>query len=506
MNAVPLLEVTGLTKRYPGTVALDGIDFTLRAGEIHCLVGENGAGKSTLIKILAGAVLQDSGSIRIDGLEVGHANLRQRRDLGISVIYQDLNLVPQLTAAENIFLGHEPRMRGGMIDHRAMVHQAQELVDALGVSFPVTASVGELGVSLQQLTACARALSLKGRILIMDEPSAVLSGKELDLLFNVVRRLKATGIGVIYISHRLDEIFQLGDRLTVLRDGRYIATRSVSDVTPDELIRMMVGRTLRDDGANRVKRMPRGEVLRVEGLSRRGIIEDISFTLGGGEVLGIAGLVGAGRTEVARAIMGLDPIDAGTIRLFGRQVRIKGPEQAVAMGISLVPEDRKVEGLVGVLSVRNNAALSILPRLTQFGFIRFKALHRLVDALCVQLAVKAPRLDARVSGLSGGNQQKVVLAKCLATGCKVLILDEPTRGIDVGAKGEIYRLIGELVGGGMALVVISSELPEILALSDRILVMAQGRITAEIDGPGATQEQVMSKAVPQTIGSMPEAA
>jgi ribose transport system ATP-binding protein len=492
-----LLEAEGLCKRYPGTVALEDVRFDLRGGEVHCLVGENGAGKSTLIKILAGAVAHDEGEIRIDGVDVGHTDLKRRRDLGVSVIYQDLNLVSQLTVTENIFLGHEPRTSRGTIDTKLMARQAQQLIDSLGVSFPVAARVGELGISLQQLTATARALSLDGRILIMDEPSAVLSGKELDLLFSVIDRLKRNGIGIIYISHHLDEIFRIGDRVTVLRDGRHVGSKNVKDSSREELIRMMVGRSLSEFDRRRTKRERGAEVLRVEGFTGGPLLKDVSFTLYAGEVLGIAGLVGSGRTELARAIVGLDMIESGNLIYFGRSLRIKGPEEAVALGISLVPEDRKVEGLVSVLSVRDNAALSILEKMSRLGFVRFRSLNALIEDLRKTLAIKVPRIENRVSGLSGGNQQKVVLAKCLAADCKVLILDEPTRGIDVGAKAEIYRLIERLTSEGMAIIAISSEMPEILAISDRILVLSQGRVAAELDGPSATQEEIMTAAVPQ---------
>jgi ABC-type sugar transport system ATPase subunit len=492
-----LLEAKGLGKRYPGTVALEDVRFDLRKGEVHCLVGENGAGKSTLIKILAGAVAHDEGEILIDGADVGHTDLKRRRDLGVSVIYQDLNLVPQLTVTENIFLGHEPRTPRGTIDTKLMTRRAQQLIDSLGVSFPVAARVGDLGISLQQLTATARALSLDGRILIMDEPSAVLSGKELDVLFSVIDRLKRNGMGIIYISHHLDEIFRVGDRVTVLRDGRHVGSKEVKDSSRDELIRMMVGRSLGEYGRRRTRRERGAEVLRVEGLTGGPLLKDVSFTLHAGEVLGIAGLVGSGRTELARAIVGLDAIESGSLIYLGRPTRITGPEKAVALGISLVPEDRKAEGLIPVLSVRDNAALSILEKMSRFGFVRFRKLNTLIEDLRKTLAIKAPRIENLVSGLSGGNQQKVVLAKCLATGCKVLILDEPTRGIDVGAKAEIYRLIERLVSEGMAIIVISSEMPEILALSDRILVLSLGCLRAEFDGPSASQEEIMAAAVPQ---------
>jgi ribose transport system ATP-binding protein len=493
-----LLEARNLTKTYPGTVALSEVSFDLRRGEVHCLMGENGAGKSTLIKILAGAVTHDSGDILIEGRPVGDTGLRARRDLGISVIYQDLNLVPQLTVAENIYLGHEPRTRLGAIDLKRMRAMSRELIDMLGVSFPEDAVVGDLPIPLQQLTATARALSLKGKVLIMDEPSTVLSGKDLDVLFGVVRRLRERGIGIIYISHHLDEVFELGDRVTVLRDGQFVATKEVGDTSKDDLIRMMVGRPLGEFNKPHGGRKIGDEILRVEHLSSGRVLRDISFSLRRGEVLGVAGLVGAGRTELARAIVGLDSFDSGRILYEGRARRIDSPSRAVAMGISLVPEDRKAEGLISVLSIRKNAALSVLPRMTRLGFIRFRALRERVDRLAKRMAIKAPRLDMLVSGLSGGNQQKVVLAKCLATDCKVLILDEPTRGIDVGAKVEIYKLVDDLVASGMAILLISSELPEVLSLSDRILVMSEGRIAAELDGRTATQEELMTHAVPKS--------
>ena len=500
-----LLEAKNLTKRYPGTTALQDVSFDLRHGEVHCLVGENGAGKSTLIKILSGAVAQDSGEIVIEGKQASHTQVWERRDLGISVIYQDLNLVPQLTVAENIFLGNEPRTTRGTVNTKAMIRQAEELIGMLGVAFSAKAKLGDLPIPLQQLTATARALSLKGKVLIMDEPSTVLSGKDLEVLFDVVRRLRASGIGIIYISHHLEEVFALGDRVTVLRDGQFVATKDVADTSKDELIRMMVGRSLTDLNKPMGGRTIGAEILRVDHLSRGNVLKDISFSLHRNEVLGIAGLVGAGRTELARAIVGLDRIDGGTIHLDGKLQAIGNPRQAVALGLSLVPEDRKSEGLVSVLSIRANAALSVLPQMTRFGFIRFNSLRLMIDRLAKTMAIKAPRLEMRVSGLSGGNQQKVVLAKCIATGCKVLILDEPTRGVDVGAKVEIYKLVDGLVRSGMAVLLISSELPEVLTLSDRILVMSQGRIAGELDTAKATQEQIMAYAAQSHADELVEA-
>jgi ABC-type sugar transport system ATPase subunit len=504
--ATPLLEARNLAKAYPGTIALRDVSFDLLSGEVHCLIGENGAGKSTLIKILAGTVAQDEGEILIEGHPVGHAQVRQRRDLGISVIYQDLNLVHQLTVAENIYLGHEPRTPFGMVDDRRMRQMSAELIDKLGVSFPVDAKVGDLPIPLQQLTATARALSLNGKVLIMDEPSTVLSGKDLEVLFEVVRRLRQRGIGIIYISHYLDEVFTLGDRVTVLRDGQIVATKRVSETSREDLIRMMVGRSLGDLDKAMGGREVGPVILRVDHLTRGTVLRDVSLSLRRGEVLGVAGLVGAGRTELARAIVGLDHFDSGEVWFDGRPRRIKSPSQAVAMGINLVPEDRKAEGLVSVLSIRANAALSVLPRMTRFGFIRFGTLRAKIDRLAKTMAIKAPRLEMRVSGLSGGNQQKVVLTKCLATDCQVLILDEPTRGVDVGAKVEIYKLVDDLVRAGMAILLISSELREILAFSDRILVMSEGRVAAELDGRTATQEQLMAHAVPRSAAGQSERA
>jgi len=495
-----LLEATGLTKRFAGTVALENVGFDLRPGEVHCLVGENGAGKSTLIKILTGALRQDSGRIVVGGQEVSQTNVRARRDIGVSVIYQDLNLVPKLTVGENVFLGHEPRTKRGTLDKRQMYHEAQRLIDGLGIPFPVRSRVDDLGISLQQLTATARALSLHGRILIMDEPSAVLVGKELETLFAVVRQLKEQGIGIVYISHRLEEIFHIGDRVTVLRDGKYVGTRNVADIKTPELIQMMVGRDL-GDLTRRGRPVPDGaeEVLRVDGLSRGDALHDVTLALHAGEVLGIAGLVGAGRTELARAIMSLDRREAGTLTYLGKPLRIHGPAQAVAKGISLVPEDRRADGLVPVLSVRDNAALSVVGRMSRAGFIRFRPMYRRVAELSREMSVKVGDLRDPVSSLSGGNQQKVVLAKCLATDCRVLILDEPTVGIDVGAKREIYGLIDVLKQRGIGIIVISAELPEILALSDRILVMAAGRITAELDPAATTQEEILRLAIPPML-------
>ncbi|MDO8106516.1 sugar ABC transporter ATP-binding protein [Isoptericola sp. b441] len=491
-----VLEAHGLVKRYAGVTALAGVDFDLHPGEVHCLVGENGAGKSTLIKILTGAVTPDAGSIAIDGEDVTSASIRERRERGISVIYQDLNLVPQLTVAENIFLGSEPRTRLGMLDRAAMRRATEQLIADLGVPFAASARVGELGISLQQLTATARALALGGKVLIMDEPSAVLGGKELDVLFGVIRRLTAQGIGIVYISHRLEEIFEIGDRVTVLRDGNYVGTSAVADIDQAELVRRMVGRDVVRYENLDIDTPKGAEVLRVDSLTRRGVLRDVSLTVRAGEVVGIAGLVGAGRTELARAIMGLDAVDSGTVYLDGKPRRVTSAAKAVRLGLALVPEDRRAEGIVPMLSVRDNAALSMVRTMSKLGVVQFRRMYRRVGELARDLAVKVPDLRDPVSGLSGGNQQKVVLAKCLASDCRVLIMDEPTVGIDVGAKREIYSLIGTLKQRGLGVVVISSELPEILSISDRILVMSEGRIQGEVDPRTTTQEEILHLAIP----------
>ena len=491
-----LLKARGLSKRYGGVNALDQVDFDLRAGEVHCLVGENGAGKSTLIKILTGAVTPDAGTIEMNGTDVTHSSIRARRDAGISVIYQDLNLVPQLTVAENVFLGRQLSNKAGVLDKRSMTQETQHLIDALGVDFSPTERVDELGISLQQLTATARALSLGGTVLIMDEPSAVLGGQELEVLFGVVKRLTARGIGVIYISHRLEEIFHIGDRVTVLRDGHHISTSLVSDIDQPELVRQMVGREVgtyhsEDTGSTNGK-----EILRLDDVSVKGKLSHISLTVHEGEVVGIAGLVGAGRTELARAIMGLDPIDSGSVYLEGKAHRVASPTRALKLGLAMVPEDRRADGLIPMLSVRENASLSLVSRMSRFGVIAFRAMYAKVASLAKDLSIKVPDLRNPVSGLSGGNQQKVVLAKCLAVECRLLILDEPTVGIDVGAKQEIYSLIGELKRRGIGIIMISSELPEIMAVSDRILVMSSGQIRGEVSPSRTSQEELLEMAIP----------
>ena len=487
----PVLEMRKISKTYPGVTALDGVDFGVLPGEVHALVGENGAGKSTLIKILAGADTKDSGQILLDGVQVPIDNPQEAMRRGISIIYQDFNLVPYMNAAENIFLGREPASAvPGMIDFRRMYADAQDVIGELGVALDIRAPIRDLSVAQQQMVEIAKATSRKSNVIAMDEPSATLTEHELENLFNLLRRLKAEGVSIIYISHRLDEIFQIADRVTVLRDGLLIDTKNVADTNREEIIRMMVGRELKDTipkvGAER------GEVaLAVKDLSRAGVLHDISFEVRRGEILGLAGLVGAGRTEVARAIFGADPIDTGEIHLDGERVRIRSPKDAIKLGIGLVTEDRKALGLVLGMAVRENISLANLGILSRLGFVIRRKERDVAAAYVEDLMIKTPSVEQAVQNLSGGNQQKVVLAKWLFTQSRALIFDEPTRGIDVGAKTEIYQLMNKLAEKGVAIIMISSELPEILGMSDRILVMHDGSIAGELTREQATQEKIM---------------
>lgn len=489
--ATPLLEMMGISKRYPGVVALDNVQFELLPGEVHALCGENGAGKSTLMKILAGAEARDSGTILINGEDARIHNPQDAMDRGVNIIYQEFNLVPHLSAAENIYLGREPRgLLPGFIDFKKLYSDAQRVMDSLGCAVDVHTEVSRLSVAQQQMVEIAKATSRNSRIIAMDEPSATLTEHELANLFQLIRTLKAAGVGIIYISHRLEEIFGVCDRVTVLRDGRYVATKPVAETNREEIIRMMVGREL---GENIPKRpAPIGEpLLAVRGLTRKGVFEDISFTVHAGEIVGIGGLVGAGRTEVARAIFGADPVDSGTMTLQGEPYRPHSPRDAIRRGIGLVPEDRKTLGLILGMAVRENTTLANLDLLTLLGFVNRNREREVAERYVGDLRIRTPTIEQEVRNLSGGNQQKVVLAKWLFTQSKVLIFDEPTRGIDVGSKVEIYELMNELAARGAGMIMITSELPELLGMSDRILVMHEGRLAGELSREEATQEKVM---------------
>ena len=485
----------GIRKAFPGVVALDGVDLDLRAGEVHVLLGENGAGKSTLMTILRGAHTRDAGRIWLGGQEVEIGSPRRAEELGIRIIYQELTLCPQLSAAENILLGREPG-RLGWVDRRRMGEQATALLRGLGIELDPWTPVRELGVALQQMVEVAKALSGEARVLVMDEPTSALTGAEIEQLFAAIERLTARGVAVFYISHRMEEVARIGHRVSVLRDGRHVATLPVAEATIPGLVKLMAGRELTEHYPKQ-RVAPGEEVLRVEGLSRGSVVRDVSFSLRRGEVLGVAGLLGAGRTELARLIAGADRPDAGRIVWKGNVVTVSGPAAAIRLGVGLLPEDRKTQGLVLSLSVQANVALPSTPRLSRFGVVDRKREAALARQEVDDLRVRTPSLVQKVGLLSGGNQQKVVLGKWLAAEVDVLLMDEPTRGIDVAAKVEIYQLMNRLTEAGKAILMVSSDLPEVLGMSDRILVLHRGRLAAELDAATATQESVLAAALGQ---------
>jgi len=482
-----------ITKRFPGVTALDSVSLAVKAGEVHLLLGENGAGKSTLMKILSGAYPLDSGSISLDGAPVRIRSPLHARELGISMIYQEMNLVPHLTVAENIFLGAEPA-RFGFLDRRAMRREAGALLRRLHAGINPDSPVADLTIARQQLVEIAKALSARARIVIMDEPTAPLTQREVSDLFRIIRSLKASGVAVIYISHRLEEARQIGDRVTVLRDGRVAGLSTLKAVSDGALVRLMVGRELS-------RRFPRlaspgkAELLSVEGLARKGSFGPVSFSVRGGEILGFAGLIGSGRTEVARCLIGADPATRGSVRLDGHSGRFASPRQSKKAGMVLLPEDRKAQGLVLGLPVLNNITMASLERFTRFGFIRSRKERRTASGLMRRLRIQPPALDRAAQFLSGGNQQKLVLAKWLAVRPRVIIFDEPTRGVDVGAKFEVYRLIASLASRGAAILLISSDLGEVLGMSHRVAVMRDGRMTSIFPRRLATPERVMHAAM-----------
>jgi ABC-type sugar transport system ATPase subunit len=477
-EAAPLLEMEGIRKRFPGVLALDGVDLTVKEGEVLALLGENGAGKSTLIKMLGGAHQPDEGEIRINGKPVSISSAKDAREAGIAVIYQEFNLVPRMTVLENLFLGRE-KTRLGWIDERTEREQAIEWLSRLGLDMDPDECCGDLSVARQQAVEIARALSFDARILVMDEPSAVLTDKEVEKLFAIVKELRENGIGIIYISHRLDEIDQIADRLVVLRDGKWIGTRKVKETSRDELIEMMVGRSLEEEFPSRDVNVGQ-ERLRVENLSRGRFVRDLSFSVKAGEIVGFSGLVGAGRTETMRLIAGADVRDGGTIFVDGEEVPATDPRSSIASGICLLSEDRKGEGLVLNGSAVDNFGLPNLRRFSRFGVLNEKEEREEFSSYTDELSIRLSSADQRVGDLSGGNQQKVVLAKWLARHADVILFDEPTRGIDVGAKFEIYQLMNRLAAAGKSIVMVSSELPEIMGMSDRIIVMREGRIAGEL--------------------------
>ncbi len=487
------LSLTSAAKSFGAVVALTEGTIEIRPGEIHALVGENGAGKSTLVKILAGVYQPDSGHFQVSGEDVAFKSPADSKAAGISVIYQEPTLFPDLTVAENIFIGRQPRGRLGLIDRAAMRAQARELFTRLGVPVDPDRVAEGLSIADQQIIEIAKAISLDAGILVMDEPTAALSGVEVERLFAVARSLRDRGTGILFISHRFNEVFDLCDRITVMRDGAFIATHNTPEITVDGLVREMVGR----DIATLFPKLDAviGEpVVSISGLSRTGVFSDISFDVRAGEIVALSGLVGAGRTEVARAIFGIDRYDTGTITVAGRRLKPHSPQAAIDAGMGFVPEDRRKQGLVMGLSVARNATLTLRKKLARFGLINAKDERRVAEEWSARLQVKTGSQDLPISTLSGGNQQKVVIAKWLATTPRLLIVDEPTRGIDVGTKAEVHRLISELAVQGIAVLMISSELPEVLGMADTILVMHEGRISARLSREEATAEAVMHAA------------
>lgn len=494
-----LLEMRNISKSFPGVHALQGVGLQLRAGEVLCLLGENGAGKSTLMKILSGAQHQDAGEILLDGQPVQIASPHHAQQLGISMIYQEFNLSPFLSIAENLYLGRQPRVPGTpFVAWNTMYRQAQETLSRIGVQLDVRRCVNTLSVAEQQMVEIAKALTFDARILVMDEPSATLTDHELLALFKLIRSLREQGMGIIYISHRLEEIFTIGDTAAIMRDGKHVATQPVAELSREDIIRMMVGRELKDEFPKEI--FPRGrERLRVKGLARAGVFKPVDFSLHEGEIVGLTGLVGAGRTEVARALFGADRATAGEVWLDGKPLHIRHPADAIANGIGLLTEDRKGQGLVLGMSVRENTTLANLPAVSMGPFLKRREEREVARKYVADLRVKTPHIEQTAQNLSGGNQQKVVLAKWLFTECRVLIFDEPTRGIDVGAKVEIYRLMNELVRQGVCILMISSELPEILGMCDRVLVMHEGELKGALSREEATQEKIMTLATGESL-------
>ena len=495
---VPALDMRGIEKSFPGVKALKGVDLDVRAGEIHALMGENGAGKSTLMKILAGAYRADKGEVRIEGKLATLGDPAAARRSGVTLIYQEISLAPNLTVAENIFLGEELTRPGGLVDRRTMKRAAREALTRLGATFDPGMVAGRLTIAEQQQVEIARALHRKSRVLIMDEPTAALSDRETERLFGLIRQLREEGLAIVYISHRMAEVYALADRVSVLRDGGYVGTLKRSELSAERLIQMMVGRPLGDFYKH--ERHDAGDtVLEVRNFrDARGKVRDVSLSLRAGEIVGLAGLVGAGRTELARLIFGADPLAGGQLFLNGKEARVRSPLEAIHAGIGYVPEDRKQQGLFLEMSASENITMNVLGRESATGLLRPRRLLDLTRQAIKDYAIRVAGPWARAVGLSGGNQQKLLVARWVEINPKVLLLDEPTRGVDIGAKSEIYRLVGELAARGVAVLFISSELPEVIGISSRVLVMREGNLMGELrggDGKEAiTQENIMELA------------
>jgi ribose transport system ATP-binding protein len=496
MATAQLLSLSGVSKEFPGVKALNNVHFDLNKGEVHALVGENGAGKSTLMKILSGIYKKDSGEITYNGNHVNVNSPIEAHHLGISIIHQELNLMPHLTVAENIFIGREDRRKGRVfLNDGKQNRAAQKLLDELNLNLDPKTLVGNLTIAKQQMVEIAKAVSYRGDVIIMDEPTSSLTPAETESLFKIIRTLKAAGKGVVYISHRLEELEQISDRITVIRDGEYVKTLKTTETDIPEVISLMVGRTVDQDQRPAGSVQHNETILKVEGVSTRSLLKSVSFELKRGEILGFAGLMGSGRTELARAIIGADPKTQGTIFLNGKEVHIKSPSDAVNAGIGYLSEDRKRFGLLLIQNVTFNIILASIPIFSnKFGFLKTRPAAAMARESIAQLKIRTPSEKQYVKNLSGGNQQKVVIAKWLTRNCDILIFDEPTRGIDVGAKDEIYKLLAKLASEGKSIIMISSELPEVLRMSDRIAVMCEGRLTGIIDNKDASQQAIMQYA------------
>ena len=495
-----LVNMTGIEKHFPGVHALKSVMFNLREGEVHALMGENGAGKSTLMKVLSGVYQKDGGQVHIRDTLVSVNGPREAQALGVGIIHQELSLMNELTVAQNIFIGREPRLKFGLLDEGKLNAQASAIFESMNIAIDVAGLVGNLTVAKQQMVEIAKALSYKSDILIMDEPTSALNDAEIAELFTIIRRLKSDGVGIIYISHKMDELKQISDRVTVMRDGEYVDTVETEATPVAKIISMMVGRDIEDSLVNIPDLSDAENVLEVKGLCRGKEVQDVSFSVKEGEILGFAGLMGAGRTEVALAIFGADQLDSGEIKVKGQKIVIKAPSDAVAAGIGYLSEDRKKFGLATRMNVRSNISMASIEQFTSaFGVLDEAGMTKESEKYIEQLDIRTPNDQQKVRFLSGGNQQKVVIAKWLLRDCNILIFDEPTRGIDIGAKSEIYKLLNTLASQGRAIIVISSELPELLRLSHRIAVMCEGRLTGILPGGECTQQEIMELATQREL-------
>ncbi|MBY3443532.1 sugar ABC transporter ATP-binding protein [Rhizobium laguerreae] len=493
-NAEYLLSAEGVRKEFPGVVALDDVQFRLKRASVHALMGENGAGKSTLMKILAGIYTPDKGDIRLKGIEIRLKSPLDALENGIAMIHQELNLMPFMTVAENIWIRREPKNRLGFIDHGVMHRMTEELFARLNISIDPDIEVRHLSVANRQMVEIAKAVSYNSDVLIMDEPTSALTEREVEHLFSIIHDLKAQGIGIVYITHKMNELFEIADEFSVFRDGRYIGTHASTDVTRDDIIRMMVGREITQMFPK--EEVPIGEVvLSVKDLCLKGVFNNISFEVRAGEILGVAGLVGSGRSNVAETLFGVTPASSGSVELYGKPVTISSPTEAIRNRMAFLTEDRKDTGCLLILDILENMQIAVLQdRYVKGGFVQQGAVEATCEDMAKKLRVKTPNLYERVENLSGGNQQKVLIGRWLLTNPRILILDEPTRGIDVGAKAEIHRLVTEMARDGVAVVMISSEMPEVLGMSDRIMVMHEGRVTGFLNRDEATQIKVMELA------------